>query len=81
MKRAERDGLGARQFRFTAIARGGDHAVLHFRRGLVGKRQAQDFLARQFRLGLQQVANALGNNARFARARSGHHHERAFPVL
>ena len=55
--------------------------MLHFRRGLVGKCQAQDFLAGQFRLGFEQIANALGDDARLARARAGHHHQRAFAVL
>ena len=38
-------------------------------------------LPRQFRLRFQQVADALGDDARLARARAGHHHERPFAVL
>ena len=81
VKRAERDGLGALRLRFSAIARRRDHAVLHFRGGLVGERQAQDFLAREFRLGIEQVADALGDDASLARARAGHHDERTFAVM
>jgi hypothetical protein len=40
VKRAERNRLGAFRVRFSAIARRRDHAVFHFRRSLVGKRQA-----------------------------------------
>ncbi len=81
MERAERDGLGALHFRFSAIARRRDHAVLHFRRGFVGKRQAQDFLAGKFRLGIEQIADALGDDAGLARARAGHDDQRAVAVL
>ncbi len=81
VKRAERDRLGAFDFRFAAIARRRDHAMLHFRRGLVGKRQPQDFLARQTGLRIEQVANAFGDDARFSRARAGHHHQWALAVI
>ncbi len=81
VKRAERDRLGAFRFRFSALARRRDHAVLHFRGGLVGERQAQDFLAGEFRLRIQQIADALGDDASFARARAGHHHQRPFAVM
>ena len=81
MKRAERYRLGALRFRFSAVARRRDHAVFHFRGGLVGERQAQDFLAREFRLGIEQIADALGDDASLARARAGHHDERAFAVM
>jgi len=81
VKRLERDCLGALRLRFAAIPRRRDHAVFHFRRGLVGKRQAQDFLAGKFRLGVQQIADALGDDASLARARSRHHDERALAML
>ena len=65
---------------FSALARRRDHAVFHFRGGLVGKRQAQDFLAREVRLGIEQIADALGDDASFPRARAGHHDERPLAV-
>ena len=67
--------------RLSALARRRDHAVFHFRGGLVGERQAQDFLAREFRLGIEQIADALGDDASLARARAGHHDERTLAVM
>src|SRR5258708_24421888 len=55
--------------------------MLHFRGGLVGKRQSQDFLAREFRLSIEQIADALGDDASLARARASHHDERSLAVL
>ncbi len=55
--------------------------MLHFRGGLVGKCQAQDFLAGEFRLGLEKVADALGDDASLARAGAGHHDQRSLAVL
>ena len=81
VKRAERDGLGALRFGFSAIARRRDHAVFHFRGGLVGKRQAQDFLAGEVRLRIEQIADALGDDASLARARAGHHDQRTLAVM
>ena len=81
MKRAERDRLGALGLRFAAIARRRNHAVLHFRCGLVGERQAEDFRARQVRLRIEQIPDALGDDARLPRARPGHHHQRPVPVM
>ena len=81
MKRAERDRLGAFHVRFAAATRRRDHAVLHLRRGLVCKCQAQNFLAREFRLGIEQITDALGDDASLTRAGAGHHHERTLAVL
>ena len=58
-----------------------DHAMFHFRRGLVGKRQAQDFRAGKLRLCVEQIADALGDDARLSRARAGHHHQRTLAVM
>ncbi len=65
---------------FAAFAHGAHHAVLHHRRGLVGEGQPQQALAGERRVGLQQVADALGDDARLACARARHHQQRTFAV-
>jgi hypothetical protein len=45
------------------------HALLHLRRGLVGERHGQNRMA--VHALLDQVGDAVGNGARFSRARSG----------
>ncbi len=77
MKSAESDAFGAFRIGLAAFARRRDHAMLHFRRRFVRERQPQDFLARKFRLRFEQIADALGDDARLSRARAGHHHQRA----
>src|SRR5258707_7728097 len=81
VKRAKRDRLGASRVQYSAVARRRDHAVLHFRGGLIGKRQAQNFLAREFRLGIEQIADALCDDASLARDRAGYHNERSLAVM
>ncbi len=81
VKGAERHGFGAFSVRFTAVAGGGHHAMLHLRGRFVREGQAQDFLAGELRLGVEQVTDALGDDARFPRARAGHHHQRALAVM
>src|SRR5580704_836522 len=81
MKCAQRDRHGALRFRFPAAAGRRNYAVFHFRSGLVCERQAQDFLAREFRLGIEQIADALGDDASFPCARAGHYHERSFAMM
>ena len=73
--------FGAFGIRFAAIARRRHHAMLHFRRRFVGERQPQDFLAGKFRLRVEQIADALGDDARLSRARAGHHHQRPFAMM
>ncbi len=74
MKRAEED-------RSAALAGGARDAMLHFRRRFVGEGQAEDGFAGQFGIGFEQVADALGNDARLAGARAGHHQQRPFAVV
>ena len=47
---------------------------------LLGERQADDGFAGQFGIGFEQMADALGDDARLARARAGHHQQRPFAV-
>ena len=81
MKSAESDAFGAFRIGLAAFARRRDHAMLHFRRRFVRERQPQDFLARKFRLRFEQIADALGDDARLSRARAGHHHQRPFAMV
>jgi len=43
VERAKGDRLSSFGFRFAAIARRGNHTMLHFRRSFVGERKAEDF--------------------------------------
>ena len=51
------------------------HALLHLRRGFVGESDRQDAFRRNS-LGLNQVGNSIGDDARLAAARAGQNEQR-----
>ncbi len=55
----------------AAFASGFDDAGFHFAGGFVGERQAEDVFAGKGIVGFEQVANALGDDARFSRTGAG----------
>ncbi len=81
MECAERDCFGPLDSGFAALAGRGYHAMFHFRGGLVGERQAKDFRSGQFRLSFEQIADALGNDARLSRACAGHNNQRSCTMM
>ena len=73
MKRCDRH-------RFPAFARGFHHARFHFAGGFFREGQRQDVFAGNLRIRTQQLADALGDDARFSRARACDHQQRSFAV-
>src|SRR6266404_4212507 len=65
---------------FAPLAHRLDDARLHLPRGFVGKRQAQDVFPGQRSVRLQQVADALRDDARFSSAGAGDHQQWPFAV-
>ncbi len=81
VKRAECDRFGALDCGFADFARRGNHSMFHLPGGLVGERQAKDFISRELRMGFEQEPDTFRDDARLPRARAGHHDERPFAML
>ena len=72
---------GAEPDAFGALADGFSDAAQHFAGGFIRKGEAENIFAGEFGVGFKEVADALGDYARFAGASAGDHQERAFSVL
>jgi hypothetical protein len=55
--------------------------VLHFAGGFVREGQPKDVLARKAWIGLEEIANAFGDDARFTCAGAGHDQARAVAMF
>ena len=66
--------------RFPALASRFHHARFHFARGFPCKRQSQDVLAGKLRIRVQELPDALSDNARFACACARDDQQRPFAV-
>ena len=71
---------GSHEYGAAALAGGARDAMLHLSRRSVGERQRQDGFAGQVGIGIQEMADSLGDDARLAGARAGDHQERPLAV-
>ena len=75
------EGMKRRQrHRFAALACGLHHAGFHFAGGLFRECQPENILAGERVVRLQQLPDALGDDARFSGSRAGNHQQRPFAV-
>ncbi len=65
----------------AAFAGGFDDASFHFTGGFVGEREAENVFAGEGIVGFEQVANALGDHARFSRPGAGDDEKRPVSML
>ena len=72
---------GAEPDAFGALARGFHHAILHLARGFVGEGQAENIFAGEVRVGSEQIANALDDDAGLAGAGAGDDQQGTFAVF
>ena len=71
----------AEPYAFGAVARGLEHAVLHFGGGFVGEREPENVFAGEIGIRGEQRRDALGDHARLAGARARHHQQGTVAVL
>jgi len=64
---------GSHEYGAAALAGGACDAMFHLARRSVGERQRQDGFTGQIGIGIQEMADSLGDDAGLARARAGDH--------